>query len=442
MANELEVKDPGNIDVEGMLSDIQNMTEEELKAEVDAISDDSEEIKEPEAPHIKLSTVDLLFHLKLFSSMNKSLQDVVSRALLFEVGENQVKSTMSDGIFRGSVLFPHQGVTEGFPECATLDYDSLVKVARSAGKTLYLVFENKSFYIDFFGGRVHIPSFKISKDMILGRVKVAEERETTDVPAVNFLQVVSISSDFLASNQLPNLQFMFVRRDGIYLSNGFTVLKLKHAFSFDCSIRNVDLPFVQAAIQISIKEGLQVGVQKDRLIISSSTVELVLPMVNENFPPSYEQQLNKFDTSRFFAIDFSKFYLLLSVLSKVYRSSGVVSIKSKEGVLYLESKSLDDDVSFMVLSKSMTGKFEDFELSFSVGGLMSVIRSLKHFSYLNLTVSGGTFCLFNDLVNMVVFGTETSVKSDMFRMKKDGRKEQFEKERVAKNVAKSGLNKS
>lgn len=438
-----EVKVVENIDVDGLMADIQNMSEEELKAQVESIADDSEEIKEPEAPHIKLSTVDLIFHLKLFASMNKSLQDVVSRALLLEVTENQVKATMSDGIFRGSVLFPHHGVTEGFPEAATLDYDSLVKVARSAGKTLYLVYENKSFYVDFFGGRVHIPSFKISKDMILGRVRAAEDVESADVPAVNFLQVVSISSDFLASNQIPNLQFMFIRRDGVCLSNGFTVLKIKHPFSFDCSVRNVDLPFVQAAIQISIKEGLKVGVQRDRLVISSSMVELTLPMVNENFPPTYEQQLSKFDTTKFFAIDFSKFYLLLSVLSKVYRSSGVVSIKAKDGVLFLESKSLDDDVSFMVLSKAMTGKFEDFELSFSVAGLLSVIRSLRHFSFLNLTVSGGTFCLFNDLVNMVVFGTETSVKSDMFHMKKEARRQVSIKERTVKDETnKSGSNPS
>jgi len=158
-------------------------------------------------------------------------------------------------------------------------------------------------------------------------------------------------------------------------------------------------------------------------------------MVNEAFPSSYEQHLKSFDFGNYFAVDFSKFYLLLSVLSKVYRSSGIVILRAKEDVLYLESKSLDGEMSFMVLSKSKKGTIADCELSFSVDGLLAVLKSLKNFDYLNLTISGNSFSLFNETVSLAVFGTETSVKADVFKMKKQAKRDARDKKPVEEKPA-------
>lgn len=417
-----------DLNVDNILDDIKDLDPEQLKAQVESVSDDSEEIKVPTLPYVKFETASLLFYLKLFASIKKTTQDILSRSCLIEnvplVGsERAVKITMSDGIFKGTATVPVLDRTPGVPESFVLDYDSLVKVIRFAGRNIYLVYEDGSFFIDFYGGRLHIYSFNVEKEMILGRVVTGKNPVALkEISAAHLLQHVGISQDFLTSNQLPNLSFMFLKQNGIFLSNGSTVMRINSDLNVECSIGKNELAFVHAATQISLRDGLSYAIDGNKLVLSSKDIEVVLPLVGENFPASYEQQLGKFNKDNYYAVDFSKFYLLLSVVSKGYRSSGVVTLKSREGVLYLDSTSLDEKQSFMVLSRSKYGNLEDCEIAFSVEGLLAVLRSLKNFDFLNLTISGSTFCLFNDAVTLAVFGTDTSAKSDVYKMRKDNRK--------------------
>jgi len=415
------------VDLEELTAGIDQL-EGDVGEQIGEVHDDSEEIKTPEQPYIKLHTADFIFVLKLFASMNRSLRDILSRAAFIKVIKSDaggnITVCMTDGVFFGKVDLPYQEISSDFPEEFVLDYDSLTKVASMAGKSIYLVCEDGHYYIDFFGGRVHMPSFNLDFTHLtkqsekLGSLK----GNPVELPAPNFLRNLSIAHEYLTSSQLPNLSFMFVKEGDVYLSNGYTVMRLKAELDFTSAVRKVDLPFMTAATKIALKSGLELDMGDNRLSVFSDDVAVSIPKVNEELPGSYVQKISEFDKvkSSHFAVDFAKFYLLLSLLSKVYRASGVVTLKAEGDSLTLRSKSLDDEESFMVLSRSKVGQLEDCELSFSVAGLLSVLKSLKAFSYLNLTIKGNSFCLFNDLVTIVVFGTGTSAKTDTFKLKKAG----------------------
>lgn len=412
------------LNVGDVLSDLSTMSAEDIKNQVESVKDDSSELKVPTEPYIKFHTADLLFNMKLFLSMSQSLQDILSRACLFEVTKSDVnvkpdlKASMSDGVFSGSVHIPFEEVKDAFPIQFILDYESLMKVARFAGKYIYVVYDKNAFYIDFYGGRVHLPSYNLSPALISSRVNVdmAKGREV-DVPVTNFLRFISIAESFLMSNEVPNLAFMFLMSDGSYLSNGYTVLKSDLTFPVNCSLRKLDLPFMLAACQISLKHGIKIILLDNKMVVASPAVSMVLPLVNEQFPSSYISHVKNFPIEASYGVDFSKFYMMLSVLSKIYRSSGIVALKSSENSLVLESKSLDDKISHMVLSKS-TKPVNNSEISFSVEGLLAVLKSLKQYDYLNLAIHGNSFCLFNESVSLVVFGAASSVKADIRKMKK------------------------
>lgn len=404
-----------NLSMESIFDTIQDKNLEELKKDIDSLEKDVKAITPPSSPYIHFHTADLLFYLRLFSSVKKTIQDILSRSCLFEVQDNNtVKVTMSDGIFKGSVIIPFVNKSDEFPNSMILDYDSIVKVVGFAGKHVYLVYEKGSFYVEFHGGQVHLYNFNVDKDRITGRIGFSGDK-FVDMESATLLRHVGMAQEFLKLVQIPNMLFMFVKPNGIFLSNGYTVLKIDSPLKTECCVGRNDLSFLYAAAQIAQGNGLGYLLEDNRLTIKAESVELSLPLISEHFPLAYEKYLEKFDYTSFYKMSFSTLQLLLSVMTKMYRASGLVTLKSVSSVLVLETVSMDGKKSHVVLSKDAEGYVQDQELSFKVDGLLSVIRSMKGSEELRLTMAGNTFCVFNDEAKLAVFGTDASVKLDMHR---------------------------
>ena len=404
-----------NLSTESIFDTIKDKNLDELKKDIES-SSPIKEVVTPSSPYIRFHTADLLFHLRLFSSVKKTIQDILSRSCLFEVQQDTtVRVSMSDGIFKGSVSIPFIHRTSDFPVSMVLDYDSIVKIVGFAGKDIFLVYNNGAFYVEFYGGQVHLYNFNIDRDRITGKICSDCDVKFTDISADSFLSHIGMSQEFLKFVQILNMLFMFVKRNGIFMSNGYTVMRIDSPFKTDCCVGRNEISFLHATAQISIDNGLKYALDENRLVIKSKSVELFLPLISEQFPLAYEKYLGKFDYSQYYEVDFSVFYLLLSVVTKMYRASGLATLKSISGVLLLETISLDGKKSHVVASKEMTGELPDQELSFKVEGLLSVIRSLKNSADFRLTLTGNTFCIFNDEVKLAVFGTEAAVKLDMHK---------------------------
>jgi len=423
-----EPVDTESVDIGSLMDDAGEMSDEALSEMVTSVSDDSAQFKEPEEPHLKIEAKQLLSHMKLFASQHRSLADVLARACLMVVHEDSFSATMSNGTVSNSVVVPIVNRTEGVPDTIIIDYESLMKVSALAGEFVYLVYVDDVFYVDFFGGRIHIPTFVMKPEDIVNRVTLeAEPVDGTPVDAVQMLQAINIARNYLAANQLPTLDFAFMFEDGMLLSNGFTALKTTFEFPVECTLRKADLPFLTAMCDISIQEQVHVFSVGTKLVFRTSKVQIILPKFTEKFPSGYSNHLQTFlDRKDKFTVDFAKFYLLLNMLSKVYRTSGVVQFKATDGILIMKSRSLDDKVSHLDLAEDGPKEMEA-DLSFSVQGLLAVLRAIKVFKHMDLAIVGQAFQLSNETAALVVFGTGSDIKSKVFNMKKAAKRAEYAK---------------
>lgn len=410
-------------DMDAFVDGLDEVSEEDLAETLSAVEDESEDMKPPELPHIKFDAKELASRLKIFAPMDKSLTDILSRALLFRLTEaGKLEVVMSDGMFKAVAVVPYEAMSEEFYKAFVVDYDSLMKIISHTGSTCYIVRDEDSLYIDFYGGRVHLPTFNLDHNLIDGRVEVKFNQEGNpfvDVPAEQLLQASTVTRDFLTSCQIPNMFYMFIEPDAIILSTGFTVMRIKLGLGFTCTLRKTDISYLISICQMALTENLRYASDGRNAVFNSESTRLVIPTVKEQFPASYKTHLDSVDTTTYYAVEFKKLYLLLSILSKVYRASGVVKLKTEGGIMTLEAESQDGRVSEVVLSRSKVGDMPDIEILFSVNSMLSVLKSLRGFDSLNLAIKGSSLCLFNDILSLVVMGTESGIKSKVFNTKKE-----------------------
>jgi hypothetical protein len=365
---------------------------------------------EPTSPFLKFEVKPFSTYIKVFEAMPKTSQDIVSRACLFEFTEDgKLTATMSDGIFYGTIQIPYTEKKQDFPQTFILDYESLLRVSVAFGHTIYLVYKDSSFYIEYDSGSLYVPDYNLKPEKIKGRISLPSSLDSKELSAFDFLKYVKLAKTFLASNQLKPLAFAHFTDNALFSSNGYTVLKGNYKLPFSIVFRASDLAFLDTFIPLSY-ENLKVASTASRIIVSSNTGVISFPVYNEKFSEADSKRFEEFKPQNYYTVDYEKTMLLLNMLSKVYRSSNVVSLKSENGILTMTSTSLDGKVSFATLSQKLTGIQADSSVSFSVTGLLSVLKTLEPYRFLNLAIFENCFGLFNAEVAMIVFGMQGQIK--------------------------------
>jgi hypothetical protein len=365
---------------------------------------------EPTSPFLKFDVKPFSTYIKVFEAMPKTSQDITSRACLFEfTSDDTLTATMSDGIFYGTITIPYVERKPEFPSTFVLDYESLLRVSVAFGNSVYLVYKDSSFYVEYDSGSLYVPDYTVKPEKIKGRINHDAKADFKDVSAFDFLKYVKLSKAFMASNQLKPLAFAHFTTEGLYSSNGYTVFKGNYKLPVSIVFRATDLAFLDVFVPLAY-EKLKIAVTGSRLIVQSNTGLLSFPIYNESFSEDDLKRFANFKPVNFYTVDYEKTMLLLKMLSRVYRTSNVVSLKSVAGCLTMSSVSLDGKESFATLSQKLTGSPMDAIVSFSVTGLLSVLQTLESYRFLNLAIFENSFGLFNANVSMIIFGMQGGQK--------------------------------
>ena len=361
---------------------------------------------EPTAPFLKFSVKPFSTYIKVFESMPKTSQDIASRACLFEFTEDgKLTATMSDGIFYGTTMVPYLERKDGFPTTFILDYESLLRVSVVLGHAVYLVYKDSSFYVEYDSGSLYVPSYSISPDKIKSRINHDASPDYKDVSVPSFLKHVELTKTFLASNQTKSSAFAFFMADGVYSCNGYTVFKGSCTVPVNVVFRSSDFGFLDTFVSLA-DEGLKMAVAGSRVILKSGNGMLSFPVYEEKYDESGLKRFRDFKPVNYYTVDYEKTVLLLTMLSKVYRTSNVVSLKSVAGCLKMSSSDLDGRESYATLSQKMAGSPLDATVTFSVTNLLAAFKTLEPYRFLNLAIFESSFGLFNADISMIVFGNQ------------------------------------
>ena len=415
----------GEVKIEGESfgdTNLDNIKDEELSGILTLNEEGTETKKPPEFPYIKFNVKQLLNILKIFAPVTRNLIDIFSRACLFKIDtEGRLEAIMSDGTFKGKVYIPYETVTEDFYSLFVVDYDSLVKIVTYCSGSVYLIKDEETMYVDFLGGKVHLPRFVLDHKIIENRMVFTDNtpsEECIAIPSSELLQSVLIARDYLGCCQIPDMQYMFIQPDYVLLSTGFTAMKMNISLGFTCTLRKQDLDYLIMACQMSQDKDIVFDVDMDHGRFRFQTGELIIPFIDKKFPAQYESYLEVFDFKNYYYVEVNRLYLLLSVLSKVYRTLGVVNLKIDNKRAVLESESQDGKKSAIILSQNKTGNFIDTQINFSTEVILSVLKSVRGFDFLNITVHKHMLCLYNDSIYLTVIGAESGVKAEALRVRK------------------------
>lgn len=372
---------------------------------------------EPEGgSFVVFDKVSLVSALKVFSPLSRPIQDIHARSCFLKRRGVIFHASMSDGVIFGQVKIHATKVSEDFPDNLVLDFESLFKIISYIDGTVCLVVEKGVFYVNFVGGRIYIPNFTVEpKDALEKKVKDGDYADI-DVPA--FMQCLDVSNLFLGSNPYSEMDFMFYgyEAQSAWLSNKSMVMKLDRGFELDCSIRKQDLAVLISGMSWatrSLDDRIQFLGEKKFIVFKSSSLVLVFPRVEEIFPNSYPLHFGKFNKKNFIPLVFEKFFESLKVLSQGYDASGVIALVVRDGGLVLESRTKSNKISSIRVADKLVGKVMDQTLYFSVGGVMSALKSLKGFKQINMTLHKESFSLFGEGFDLVIFGTDSLAKSGM-----------------------------
>jgi hypothetical protein len=365
----------------------------------------------------------LVAALKVFSPLSRPLQDIHARACFLERKGDIFLASMSDGIIYGQIKITATHVSEDFPDSLVLDFESLYKIVSYIDDTVCLVSKKGVFYVNFIGGRIFIPSFTFdSTDHIPAHSASLEKKlkggEYTDIDVARFSMCLDVSNSFLGSNPYTELDFLFFGHDPQYawLSNKSMVMRMERGFGLDCSIRKQDLPVLISGLNWAVRnldDQVQFLGEKKLIMFKSNSLTLVFPRVEEIFPNSYTVHFSKFNKNNFIPLAFEKFFDSLRVLAQGYEASGVIALVVREGQLFLESQTKSNKLSYIQVAEKVVGKVADQTLYFSVGGVMSALKSLRGFKQMNLTLHRESFSLFHEGFDLVVFGTDSLAKSGL-----------------------------
>jgi hypothetical protein len=376
---------------------------------------------EPSSGHYATFDRDVLVAaLKVFVSMSRPLQDIHARTCFFKRKGNVLLAEMSDGVIFSWVSIQANFISENFPDECALDFESLYKIASYADKSVCIVVERSSFYMNFVGGKVFIPSFNIvAKDRMERKLRGLDLSKFEDITSLStFMQSLEVSHGFLGSNPYSELDFVFSGDSGNmgWVSNKSSVLRIDRGVTLDCAIRKADLAILIAGMNWASRNQdikIQVLSTENSVVVKSEkeAVILWLPRVDESMPSSYTSQLSRITKKNYVPIIFEKFFESLQILSQVYESSGIVALVMREGKLLMETRTRSNKLSFIMVAEKIVGKMLDQTVYFSISGLLNSLKSLKSFKQMNLFLQKSSFSLFGDAFDFVAFGTDTLAKS-------------------------------
>lgn len=372
---------------------------------------------------LKFETKTFIQELSLFSSIIKPTQDVVSRSVLFELvslnGITVLYYYAYDGIVgaRVSHVFHNHEIDSQLK--FVLDYESLVRVLKMCGESVCLVCRSNSFYLDFDGGSVYIPSFDIKKERILCSSFDDSQIIYTEIVDNFDPSVFGSAKTFLNSNQAgysSDLDFMFIKDGNILLSNGYAVVSFPGFSGINTAIRKSDISLFESFFGIAEGRVSMGSLGSNLYFTVGDKATIFLPKCNEIFPRSYEDFLMEgLDARKCIEIDFNRFFNIMFMFSNIYNSSGAIALKLVSGVLSMESTTSDNKVSSVNV-----GEFSSRAEAIVFFGTENALASLKCIKQIsdkfNLVISSESFSLSGNGIKAVVFGTNQMVRSVMGRM--------------------------
>ena len=340
---------------------------------------------------VEFDVPSFLFSAKMFVERKTSVSDVLSRAVLVQFDRSNKGVTMhsSDGLMFMQSSFSYQSISDNFPEEIVLDVETLYNIIKLRQKKVYLVFVDKDIYVDFFGGRVFVPVYNIKSEILL--FKRNEGVNFREVQSENLLSLFTICDLYMSTINVPDLSFVEIRSDCAYLANGYSVLRVGGRY-VDFKLRKVDLHMVSSVVQQSMRSNLGIGVHASSIVFDSESAKLSMPLVSFPFSEEYVKSVSILP-EKFYRVDYNMLYTIIALLEKTYQSSGVVSIISKNNVLFVESLTRSGKKSYMRLVDS-SEPISAFRLILNVKNLLSVLRVFRGSSTVNVGFIGSSLYVF------------------------------------------------
>lgn len=367
-------------------------------------------------PYLELDTPRFLASVRMFNERKPGPSVVLSNAAMLVVHRDtgMLRMETTDGTVYMRSLMAYTSCSDGFPTESILDIETLTRVSQLKSSSLSILFDRGDYYVELFGGRVFVPSYKVKADTLAWKeVESAKDKSVEMLTAVrpdfkadNFLiepttmrSVLDISQTYLssASNELA---FAYCVPDAVYMANSMSVFRMAGALG-RFKLRRSDLPMIAAAVESNTKQLVQVKLAKSRITMQTESYAIQVPYLDLVFSDSWVLMSKNADTGYY--VDGDTLFTALSLMDQDATGAGSVTFTSTGNSLTVESSTREGKSSFVSLARSES-PVAAFRLSVRTKSLLASLRVMKDDAVIRVGVAEPNLVFNTDQKTLVVFG--------------------------------------
>jgi hypothetical protein len=256
--------------------------------------------------------------VRQFLQKKTATRDIVSKSLLVKFGSQEITLLSTDGVSYMRATIPAQ--VNNMMGSLVFDMESAYTVAKNQHKQVFFVVDKGNLYVDFFEGRIFIPQYGLKENIFQVNNQTVSVEQPID-PAV-YLQAIDIAKPILSSSDVPELGFLFLGRDGMYVTNSIVVLKKPTPY-YPCVLRGRDLISIQAVL--SSEGNITLRESQDFLCWHSDTLDYWVPKISVSLSDMYRAAPEP--SPSYYVVDSMFLSGVLTILNEMPDNSGTIELQ-------------------------------------------------------------------------------------------------------------------
>jgi hypothetical protein len=330
--------------------------------------------------YIEFDTKTLLKFLMPFKQKKSVSKDIISRSLYIEkVSSSEISFKSTDGISHLSSTLSVK-INGDFPNICLIDMESFYSVCKSHSKKSYLIYKDFKYYSNFYGGMMFVPSYGIDTKIF---TKVfGNPINRCSLNSSKLISCIKSSSPVISSSNISELCYIFMVGDGEYASNGVIVSKTLYSIP-RFTLRYSDVNTVLSMLDIIQYEQCFLNEYENFYEILGISFKYVFPKINNTLSNGYRNVF--FNPENVYEINLPMFIDIVSILTVMPDSSGIISLKfSGEGIVG-EIRNRKGDISNFNLSSTRVEGVKNIDIVLSIKALSVILRIFKEDNFILLS---------------------------------------------------------
>jgi hypothetical protein len=330
--------------------------------------------------YVEFDTKTLLKFLMPFKQKKSVSKDIISRSLYIErISPSEVSLKSTDGVSHLSAILSVK-INGDFPTTCLIDMESFYSVCKSHSKKSYLIYKDFRYYSNFYGGSMFIPSYGIDTK-IFNKV-FGNPINRCSLNSSKLISCIKSSTPVISSSNISELCYIFMMGEGEYASNGVIVSKTIYSMP-RFTLRYSDVNTVLSMLDIIQCEQCFLNEYENSYEISGISFKYVFPKINSTISNGYRNVF--FNPENVHEINLPMFMDIVSILTVMPDSSGIISLKFNDGGIIGEIRNRKGDISNFNLSSTKIEGIKNNDITISIKAISIILRIFKEENYISLS---------------------------------------------------------